>query len=147
MGMYLFSEQSILSLLVVHYSSVCVIMFVKVFLFYILYNHVHSWIESFLLIIHSKRALGTLAQLLGNTSTAEIMLNRSQNYQNVWSNSNQLMCQRDSSGRFDCPLDPNLNTWLYTNDGFTEGVCMYICSTYHTHKELHYATQIISHCD
>ena len=68
------------------------------------------------------RAVGTLATLLGNSSVADLMLNRSKNYRNVWSHKEQFMCERQRSGDFKCPTDPYLNTWIIKSQGYTEGV-------------------------
>jgi predicted alpha-1,2-mannosidase len=66
-------------------------------------------------------AVGTLATLLGNSSVADLMLNRSKNYRNVWSHKEQFMCERQRSGDFKCPIDPYLNTWIIKSQGYTEG--------------------------
>ena len=67
------------------------------------------------------------AELLGNSSVAEVMLNRSTNYRNVWDHNKQFMCERSRGGKFSCPLDPYLNQWLLMEDGFTEGTVLYVC--------------------
>ena len=76
-----------------------------------------------------ERALGVFAELLGNSSVAGVMLNRSTNYRNVWDHNKQFMCERGRDGEFSCPLDPYVNQWLLMEDGFTEGtyVCIHAC--------------------
>ncbi len=67
-------------------------------------------------------AVGRVAQLLNQTDDAKLFLNRSMNYRNVWSTDKQLMCPRDKSGDFHCPLDPAFHEWMFTDSGYTEGI-------------------------
>ena len=67
------------------------------------------------------RAVGVLAELLNKSADVETFYNRSKNYKNVWNKERELMCPRSKSGKFHCPLDPTLNTWIVKDDGFTEG--------------------------
>lgn len=66
-------------------------------------------------------AIATMASLINRSSDVAIFLNRSKNYQNVWDDDRKLMCPHDRQGQFHCPLDPSLNTWVFKQDGYTEG--------------------------
>ena len=66
-------------------------------------------------------AIGTVASLINRSSDVTIFFSRSKSYQNVWDNGRKLMCPRDRQGKFHCPLDPSLNTWVIRQDGYTEG--------------------------
>ena len=59
--------------------------------------------------------------MLNRTNVAEVFFNRSRNYKNVWDNERQLMCPRDKSGKFHCPLDAALHEWIVKSTGYTEG--------------------------
>ncbi|XP_062519255.1 uncharacterized glycosidase Rv0584-like [Corticium candelabrum] len=66
-------------------------------------------------------AIATVASHLNRTNDAALFFNRSRSYRNVWNHDKKLMCPRDRHGKFHCPLDPSLNSWMIKNDGYTEG--------------------------
>ena len=66
--------------------------------------------------------MGEVAKYLGNMTEAANFYNRSKNYHNVWNENRQLMCPKNSSGHFSCPIDPYSDSWVIEKSAYTEGM-------------------------